>query len=117
MTLAISEETLKKHRARLLRKLGAKNASQAVTRGYELGVIQRLRTPGPCLGREALMTPRETEVADLLVRGFSSKEIARSLAIADLTVRKHRENLLRKLGCRHTGQLAAIWLSPRALPA
>lgn len=53
------------------------------------------------------LTPREAEVAQLLMKGRSSKEIARSLGISDLTVRKHRENLLRKLGLRHTAELLA----------
>jgi len=44
----------------------------------------------------------------LAVLGRTSKEIARELAISDLTVRKHRENLLRKLGLRSTAQLVAL---------
>jgi DNA-binding CsgD family transcriptional regulator len=46
----------------------------------------------------------------MLIAGFSSKLIARALRISEPTVRKHRENLLTKLGCRHTGQLARLWL-------
>jgi DNA-binding CsgD family transcriptional regulator len=43
--------------------------------------------------------------------GLSSKQIARALSISDLTVRKHRENILRKLGLRNTAQLIALCLS------
>lgn len=53
------------------------------------------------------MTLREREVAALVVEGRTSKEIARTLGISDLTVRKHRENLLRKLGLRSTTELVA----------
>lgn len=43
-----------------------------------------------------------------VVDGYTSKEIARLLRISDLTVRKHRENLLRKLGLGSTAQLVAF---------
>jgi DNA-binding CsgD family transcriptional regulator len=41
----------------------------------------------------------------LVMRGLTSKQIARLLSISDLTARKHRENLLRKLGLHSTAQL------------
>lgn len=53
------------------------------------------------------LTSREHAVASLVVAGHTSKQIARLLRISDLTVRKHRENILRKLGLRSTAQLAA----------
>lgn len=45
--------------------------------------------------------------------GRTSKEIARLLYLSDLTVRKHRENLLRKLGLTSTAQLLALPSPPR----
>lgn len=57
------------------------------------------------------LTPREAQVATLLLDGLTSKEIARRLNISDLTVRKHRENLLAKLGLVNTGQLIRLLLS------
>lgn len=44
----------------------------------------------------------------LVLQGRTSKEIAREFGISSLTVRKHRENLLRKLGLRSTAQLMAL---------
>jgi DNA-binding CsgD family transcriptional regulator len=44
----------------------------------------------------------------LVLAGRTSKEIARLLSVSDLTVRKHRENLLRKLGLASTAQLVAL---------
>lgn len=104
--LGISEETLKKHRSRVLHALGARNAAEAVAIGHSLRLIPGQSRGGP--DWRQLLTPREAEVAWQLVRGLSSKQIARVLGASDLTIRKHRENLLRKLGLRHTGQLVAL---------
>ncbi|WP_374334262.1 response regulator transcription factor [Leeia sp.] len=51
------------------------------------------------------MTRREREVGFWLAQGLSNKEVARQLGISDQTVRKHRENLLRKLGLNDGLQL------------
>ncbi len=47
-----------------------------------------------------------------VLAGRTSKEIARLLCLSDLTVRKHRENLLRKLGLTSTAQLLALAPAP-----
>jgi two-component system, NarL family, nitrate/nitrite response regulator NarL len=44
------------------------------------------------------LTPRELEVAQLLARGLSNKEIAQRLAITGHTVKFHLNGILRKLG-------------------
>lgn len=54
------------------------------------------------------LTGREREVLALVGEGLSSKEIAKRLGISDLTVRKHRENLCRKLGARNAAELVAL---------
>lgn len=46
---------------------------------------------------DVLVTPREVEVLRGLADGMSSKEIARTLNIAESTVKTHRMNLYRKL--------------------
>lgn len=46
-----------------------------------------------------------------VLAGRTSKEIARALYLSDLTVRKHRENILRKLGLTSTAQLQAFALA------
>lgn len=53
------------------------------------------------------LRPREREVATLLIAGLGCKAIARQLGIEVATVRKHRENLMRKLHARHLGALVA----------
>lgn len=54
------------------------------------------------------LTQREREVAKLLYEGFSSKDIARSLAISHRTVHIHRANLLKKYAVANTAELLKI---------
>ncbi|MEZ5561235.1 MAG: LuxR C-terminal-related transcriptional regulator [Pseudomonadales bacterium] len=51
------------------------------------------------------LTPRELEVLHLLAAGLSSRAIAGQLAISDLTVKKHRENMARKFGVHSAVEL------------
>ncbi len=47
---------------------------------------------------EPLLTQRERQTTQLLLRGFSTKAIARQLEIAPGTVMVHKRNLFSKLG-------------------
>jgi two-component system uhpT operon response regulator UhpA len=53
----------------------------------------------------ASLSPREREIFDLLVRGWSGPEIARNLGISVKTVESHRYKIHRKLGVRSVAQL------------
>lgn len=44
------------------------------------------------------LSPRENEILQLLVEGFSNKEIAAKLVVSPSTVHSHRTNLMQKLG-------------------
>ena len=57
------------------------------------------------VGAEVL-TPRELEVAAMLVKGASNKEIARSLDLQEVTVKLHVRNLCRKLETKNRTQIA-----------
>ncbi|WP_313478581.1 response regulator transcription factor [Atlantibacter hermannii] len=52
-----------------------------------------------------VLTPREREVFDLLVRGESVKSIALQLSLSHKTVHVHRANVLGKLQCASTIEL------------
>jgi DNA-binding NarL/FixJ family response regulator len=45
----------------------------------------------------ALLTPRELEVLGLVARGYTNREIARSLSVSKSTVKKHVQRLMWKL--------------------
>lgn len=65
--------------------------------GQDLGMHRRLTDCFDNFGQDVL-TQREREITQLLLRGYSSKAIARELGIAPGTVMVHKRNLFAKLG-------------------
>jgi DNA-binding NarL/FixJ family response regulator len=55
---------------------------------------------------DAVLTPRQRDVFDLIVQGMSNKEIARSLQLAEGTVKIHIKALFAKLGVRRRAAVA-----------
>jgi DNA-binding CsgD family transcriptional regulator/tetratricopeptide (TPR) repeat protein len=60
------------------------------------------------------LTPRECEVAALVSRGFSNRQIAEALVITERTAEAHVTHILDKLGLRSRAQLA-VWAVERNL--
>jgi DNA-binding CsgD family transcriptional regulator len=58
-------------------------------------------------GRRDGLTPREREVAALVARGCTDRDIARILGIGFGTVRSHITNAMSKNGCSNRAELAA----------
>ncbi len=48
----------------------------------------------------SILTPREREVFELLIRNKSSRQIADELFISEKTVRNHISNVMQKLGVK-----------------
>jgi DNA-binding NarL/FixJ family response regulator len=69
-------------------------------------------TPPASTALPVTLTPREMEVAVLLGRFATNREIADRLVISERTAKRHVENILLKLGLRSRVQVAA-WASPR----
>jgi len=98
---------------RALREGAALTTDEAV--GYALG-----EQPGPGRAEEATaepadaaetpLTSREREVAELVARGLSNKQIGARLIVSQRTAESHVENILRKLGFTSRTQLAG-WIA------
>jgi two-component system nitrate/nitrite response regulator NarL len=59
------------------------------------------------------LSPREEEVLREIALGASNKEIARTLDIAETTVKIHVQHILRKLGLSSRVQAAVYAANPR----
>ena len=82
--------------------------------------LRRLEMPGPLLRADRLaaavararddadpLTAREREVADLVVRALSNRDIAARLVLSEHTVESHVRSILAKLGCANRAELIA----------
>ena len=67
---------------------------------------------GPAEDSLSPLSPREEDVLREIARGLSNKEIARTLDIAETTVKIHVQHILRKLGLSSRVQ-AAVYASDR----
>ena len=59
---------------------------------------------------------RETEVLGLIMKEFTTQEIADQLFISLKTVESHRSNLLAKLNARNTAGLVRIAMENNLIP-
>lgn len=65
-----------------------------------LSGLEGLNNQFMSLDRPDPLTERETEILRLMAGGFSNKEIANSLHVAEGTIKNHVSNILSKLGVR-----------------
>ena len=56
--------------------------------------------------RKSILTRREKEVFELLIKNYSTAEIAKLLEISEKTVRNHISNSMQKLGVK--GRASAV---------
>jgi DNA-binding CsgD family transcriptional regulator len=59
------------------------------------------------------LTPRETEVMDLVAAGLSNREVAQTLFLAESTVKVHLRHAYDKLGVRGRSEAVPKWLTRR----
>jgi len=105
--------------ARLRAELGDSEFEQAVRaggaldpeEGLDVAAVKDTPAPAPRPARETdtVLTRRELEVAALVMRGLTNKEIAGKLVIAQRTAETHVEHILTKLGFTSRAQIAS-WL-------
>jgi len=65
--------------------------------------------------RLASLTPRERQVAQLVVDGLANKVIAANLSISQRTVEVHRSNVMTKLAVKTLPELVKTYLSTESL--
>ena len=96
-------------------------ALRAVQQGnnfYSPAIARRLRQRGrettehrPSESRANDLTPRETEVLQLIAEGLPNKQIAAQLEISVKTVEKHRQQVMNKLNIHHIAGLTRYSMS------
>jgi DNA-binding CsgD family transcriptional regulator len=59
--------------------------------------------------RKHILSPREGDVLALMARGFTNKEVARVLVVAEDTIKGHVTQILSKLDATNRTQAVAIW--------
>lgn len=62
------------------------------------GAVSAPSQPAPAAGLPDPLSPRESQVLDLVARGFTYTEIAQQLAVSITTVQTHVRNIYAKLG-------------------
>ena len=83
----------------------------------ESGSSMRLGSEQAPAGEPAAkLTHREQEVAGLVTRGLTNRQISTALGISERTAGNHVARVLRKLGLRSRTQIAS-WATERQLPA
>jgi DNA-binding NarL/FixJ family response regulator len=80
----------------------SRDNAQKVLDGYRTTVSQPAPEPPP-----ATLTRREKEVLALIARGARDREIAQRLVVTESTVKKHVQNILRKMHARNRAEAAA----------
>lgn len=118
--LDVTASTVESHKRRIFAKLEVHSWIQAIVRAEDLGLIRCARPEAAARPQDAavpMLTPREHEVLALLGAGYTIKQTAHRLGIADKTVESVQRHLFGKLGVHdRIGALAAVYgrASPRA---
>lgn len=68
----------------------------------------RACTPSPVPRHDPELTTREHEIAELIAKGLSNREIAATLVISPRTAEKHVEKILTKLGLSSRTQIGVL---------
>ncbi|MBO3747209.1 LuxR family transcriptional regulator [Streptosporangiaceae bacterium NEAU-GS5] len=98
-------------RARLA--LGDQGYEEAAARGAQMALDEAVAVAlgaRPSHARASVLTRREIQVAELISRGMSNREVAELLVVSKRTVDAHVEHILAKLGFSSRAQVAA-WIS------
>jgi ATP/maltotriose-dependent transcriptional regulator MalT len=87
---------------------GYSHVARAIVGDSAIAPKRRPSANKPFSQLQPTLTPREREVAALVLRGFTNREIAQELHIALHTVEKHMNSLMNRLGVRSRYQVADL---------
>jgi DNA-binding NarL/FixJ family response regulator len=79
---------------------------EAIIRGYSKEKSKTFKVMDE--DRQLILTPREKEVIQLVIKGFSSSEVAEQLDLSYHTITSHRKNLNAKLGTSSITEIERI---------
>ena len=65
------------------------------------------------MNASAVLTKRETQIAELFAWGAAKKDVSRMLFISERTVDNHATNIYEKIGCSKVNELSAWWFCTR----
>ncbi|TBB27356.1 response regulator transcription factor [Rhizobium ruizarguesonis] len=89
---------------------GLAEAIRTVVRGSKyISPTMRAKVEQSLLDRPASLTPRETEVMELVAEGLTNKHIARRLNLQEKTIKHHMTEILLKLGASNRTEAAIRW--------
>lgn len=60
-----------------------------------------------------ILTNKEKEIADYLIKGYTSQDIGEVLNISKHTVDTHRRNILKKNNCSNTTEFFSLFLEKK----
>jgi DNA-binding CsgD family transcriptional regulator len=80
------------------------DASQVIAAAFERH-LELCRDHGRAIQPVNILSPREEQIAGLILRGYSSQAIAAWLHLSLHTVKDHRKNIFRKLNISSTAEL------------
>lgn len=84
---------------------GVQRGEAAMTRQTTARLMAGFSHRAPSSSQD--LTPRETELLQLMAQGLSNKEIAAALSLSENTVKYHLKNVLQKLGAHNRTEAAA----------
>jgi DNA-binding NarL/FixJ family response regulator len=103
-------QELRDHAARLAESLRATQEEAARWRRDAADLIAGLSAAIDAQFARWLLSPAESEIALLLLKGLSHKEIAQLRSVSETTVRQQARSLYRKAGLSGRNDLAAFFL-------
>ena len=86
-------------------------AARVLAHFQQTAIVSQPEAPSPAQASderaESVLTPREREILEMIAQGARDKDIADRLVLAETTVKKHVQNILRKLDARNRTEAVA----------